>query len=166
MAPKPVVGVDFSIGMCGLARAKGILAHHADISALPFAAEQFSLIYCVGIIHYIDDLPALLAEFARVCRSGGKIVVTTVNRVSAVRRGLQTGRKLFPRAEMPHSYRYIFRTAAEVEAAASGLPLALSEVSWTHFPLPWLHRSQHTPHPLEFLASDAILGFIKLPGRP
>jgi len=163
MGPRPAIGVDFSIGMCALAQAKGMTACHADIAALPFADEQFDLIYCVGIVHYIVDLHALLAEFARVCRKAGRIVVSTVDRVSIVRRSLRAWRRLSPREEMPLSYRYIFRTASEVAAAATGLPLVLGAVEWTHFPLPWTHCSNSADYPLEPLASDAIVEFVKAP---
>jgi ubiquinone/menaquinone biosynthesis C-methylase UbiE len=163
MEPQPAVGVDYSIAMCALAEAKGMAAYNADIMALPFAEQQFDLIYCAGIIQYIDDLPGLLAEFARVCRTGGRIVIGTVNRTSLMRRVLRVWRRISPREEMPLSYRYILRTAAEMVGAARGLPLAAVSVSWTHFPFPWLHRSRATQYALAPLASDAIVEFVKAP---
>src|SRR5262245_38409772 len=40
---KPAFGVDFSLEMCVLARARGMVAYHADALCLPFADDQFDL---------------------------------------------------------------------------------------------------------------------------
>jgi SAM-dependent methyltransferase len=73
------IGIDYSLSMCVLARARKLLAYQANALALPFADEQFDLIYSAEMLQLIDDLPALFAELARVCRPGGRIVVSTLN---------------------------------------------------------------------------------------
>ena len=138
-------------------------AHQADIQRLPFAGEQFDLIYCAEIIQYIEDLPALLAEFARVCRSGGQVVVSTVNSNSVLRRGVVILRSLFPREDIPPSFRYFTRTADDIARSAYGLPLAVKTVGWTHFPIPWLYRSKSPIRAMEWLAWNVFVEFVKLP---
>ena len=162
LAPRPVVGIDYSRQMCALAEAKGMTAHQANILELPFADGQFDLIYSAEILQYITDLPALLAEFARVCRSGGRIVVSTVNRNSLLLRSLRGTRAFFPRKDMPLSFRYITRTADEIVESAFGLPLSLHTVGWSHFPFPWLRRSKSQKRAMDWLASNVFVEFAKL----
>jgi ubiquinone/menaquinone biosynthesis C-methylase UbiE len=164
LAPRPVVGVDYSVHMCALAEAKGVTALHANIIELPFADEQFDLVYCAEILQYIEDLPALIAEFTRLCRDGGRIIVSTVNRTSLVIRGMRAVRALLPRADMPSTFRYFRRRADEIVAAADALPLAVATIGWTHFPIPWLHRSGSQHRAMDWLASNVIVEFLKLPG--
>lgn len=70
---RAAIGVDFSLEMCVLARNLGMLAHQTDALALPFADEQFDLIYCAGLLEHIDDLSKLFAELSRVCCVGGRM---------------------------------------------------------------------------------------------
>jgi SAM-dependent methyltransferase len=84
------VGIDFSFEMCVLARARGMLAYQADALALPFADEQFDLVYGAVRLEHIDDLGTLFAELGRVCRPNGRVVVGTANRASLARRCLVT----------------------------------------------------------------------------
>jgi len=161
LAPRPVVGVDYSLHMCELAEAKGMTAYQADILNLPFADKQFDLVYCVEILQYIEDLPALLTEFARVCRSGGRIVVSTINRTSLLLRSVRGIRSFLPREDMPLSFRYFTRTADEIVESARGLPLAVGTVAWTHFPIPWLHRSSSPKHMMDWLAWNVFVEFVK-----
>lgn len=162
IAPRPVIGIDYSLAMCELAEAKGITSYQADILKLPFADDQFDLLYCVEIIQYIEDLHALLAEFARVCRGRGRVVVSTINRTSILQRGLRGIRSLFPRHDMPRSNKYFTRTADDIVGSASDLPLSVNTVAWTHFPIPWLHRSKSPTRAMDWLAWNVFVEFIKL----
>jgi ubiquinone/menaquinone biosynthesis C-methylase UbiE len=161
LAPRSVVGVDYSLRMCELAEAKGMTAHQADIMKLPFADEQFDLVYCAEIIQYIEDLPALLKEFSRVCRRGGQIVISTINRNCLLQRSVRSIRLVLPREDMPRSFRYFTRTANEIVASAHGLSLAVGTVAWTHFPIPWLHRSKSPKRRMEWLAWNVFVEFCK-----
>jgi ubiquinone/menaquinone biosynthesis C-methylase UbiE len=149
--------------MCELAEAKGMTAHQADILKLPFADEQFDLVYCVEILQYIQDLPTLLTEFARVCRSGGRIVVSTVNRTSLLLRSVRSIRSFRPREDMPLTLPYFPRTAGEIVESASGLPLVVGMAAWTHFPIPWLHRSKSPTRAMDWLAWNVLVEFAKPP---
>jgi 2-polyprenyl-3-methyl-5-hydroxy-6-metoxy-1,4-benzoquinol methylase len=156
---KNVIGVDYSHGMCKLARARGLLAHHANALALQFAAEQFDLVYSAEAIQYIDDLQGVLRELARVCRPGGHIVISTQNRSSAVRRAVLAAKTLLGR---PSSQDPIHvRTGEDFTAAAKGLPLAIESVWWLHFPFRPLYRTRTTERRFKSFASNVIIRFVR-----
>lgn len=157
---KNVVGIDYSHGMCKLARARGMLAYHANALALPFAADQFDLIYSAESIQYIDDLPTLLGELARVCRPGGHIVISSLNRSSVMRRAVLATKALLGRASYQDPI-YV-RTAEDIAVAAKGLPLAIDSVWWLHFPFRPLYRTSTTERRFKSLASNVIIRFVRL----
>jgi len=47
----------------------------ADINALPFAAESFSFIYCLGVIQHTPDPDASFRSLARMAAKGGHLVI-------------------------------------------------------------------------------------------
>lgn len=49
-----------------------------DGANLPFASGSFTLVTCSAAFHHFDDPGAILGEMARVCRAGGRIVVSDV----------------------------------------------------------------------------------------
>jgi SAM-dependent methyltransferase len=156
-----VVGVDYSLNMCILAHARSMTAYQANALALPFADGQFDLVYSSELAQCITDLSALLTEFARVCDTGGRIVVSTINATSLVRRGLQAARTLRPHPVWGANRPVIMRTAADIAVAARGLPLKLDMVYWTHFPLPWLRPRASVHNLLAWAASNVIIRFVK-----
>lgn len=56
--------------------------HHASLSALPFEDGSFDAVVSVAGLHHAPDLDAILREFARVVRPGGRVVVADVERGS------------------------------------------------------------------------------------
>ena len=158
---RPVVGVDFSHRMCRLAQARGMLAYQADALALPFADDQFDLIYSAEVLQHIDDLRALVAEVTRVCRRGGRIIISTLNQRSWYRKAFFFGRGFIPRRIMSRPQRAIMRTAAELAAAGRTVSLALGGVCWTHYPLPYIHCAAGKQYALEPLASNVIVELVK-----
>lgn len=48
---------------------------HGDFSALPFEADTFDTVVLHQVLHYAHEPADPLAEAARVCRAGGRIVV-------------------------------------------------------------------------------------------
>jgi ArsR family transcriptional regulator len=77
-----VVALDKSPDMLRLARARlqnladaPVELVQADFGALPFPAAQFDTIVFHQVLHYAADLARPLAEAARVCRPGGRIVI-------------------------------------------------------------------------------------------
>jgi SAM-dependent methyltransferase len=42
-----------------------------DLRSLPFEEGSIDCLTCQGVLHHLEDVPAALAEFARVLRPGG-----------------------------------------------------------------------------------------------
>ncbi len=77
-----VAGVDVTPAM--IARGREIVAHRGvrnvafvlgDVEGLPFADAGFDRVLCRRSFHHFPDPAAVLAEMARVCVSGGAVVI-------------------------------------------------------------------------------------------
>jgi SAM-dependent methyltransferase len=155
----PVFGFDLSFGMCRLAAQQGVISCCADAANLPFADGQFDLVYSPEMLQHIDDLRAVIAELGRVCRPGGRIVISTGNRRSLVRAMVIFIRKIFPRRDAAGHPPIILRTAADIVAAAG--PLRFGSVCWTHSPFRWVYHSKRLKYLFEPLASNAVVELLK-----
>jgi SAM-dependent methyltransferase len=74
----PTIGVDLHPRALALARRRGAgPLVHADVSRLPFADASFDAVVSVDVLYHrrVADDRAVLAEFARVCRPGGSVVL-------------------------------------------------------------------------------------------
>ncbi len=60
--------------------------HIATIAHLPLPDQSLDGILCSSVLEYVPDPAACLAEFARVLRPGGLLVVSVANRNSLVRK--------------------------------------------------------------------------------
>src|SRR5271154_6860688 len=60
--------------------------HIATIAHLPLADQSLDGILCSSVLEYVPDPAACLAEFARVVRPGGLLVISVANRNSIVRK--------------------------------------------------------------------------------
>ena len=158
---RPAVGVDFSFEMCVLARRRGMLAHQADALALPFANDEFDLVYGAGLLEHIDDLQRVFAEVARVCRPGGSIVMGTANRLSLARQGMRLVRRLKPRRDAIMRRSIIMRSVGDLIAAAQAASLTLDRACWAYFPLPWQQCSASPRNLLSPLATTVVAQFTK-----
>ena len=68
--------VDASPAMCAALReVPGAVVHEADAAALPFATGSFDSVIADHMLYHVDDPAAVLAEFARVLRPGGRLAV-------------------------------------------------------------------------------------------
>ena len=94
-----VVGVDFSEKSLEFAAARGLQTLSADLTSLPFAADSFDLVVCIGVIQLIENYRPVLAELARVTNPGGMLLVQTLHQGSLQRKllGLLERRKKFDR---------------------------------------------------------------------
>ena len=71
-----VVGADLAAGMLGRARAAGAWPLlQADAGALPLAGGSVDLVVTRGLLHHLPDVAAALAEWRRVLRPDGAVVV-------------------------------------------------------------------------------------------
>jgi ubiquinone/menaquinone biosynthesis C-methylase UbiE len=79
------IGFDITPAMLEQARAAQVKAGlqntewaQGDAATLPFADDSFSLFTCSAAFHHFENPAEILAEMARVCRPGGRIVVSDV----------------------------------------------------------------------------------------
>jgi SAM-dependent methyltransferase len=67
---------DFSPAMCRQLRTvPGARVARCDAAHLPFAAAAFDTVVANHMLYHVDDPGAVLAEFARVLRPGGRVAV-------------------------------------------------------------------------------------------
>jgi SAM-dependent methyltransferase len=73
-----VVGVDSSPDMLSVARAKvpGADFHVGDLHELPLPEASVDLVVCALALTHVPDLAPVMAQFARVVRPGGHVVIT------------------------------------------------------------------------------------------
>ncbi len=73
-----VVGVDICPQMLDVARAKvgGADFREGELHRLPVADESVDLVVCALALTHVPDLGPVLAEFARVLRPGGHLVIS------------------------------------------------------------------------------------------
>src|SRR5206468_2210122 len=73
-----IVGADLSTGMLESARAAGAgPLVQADASVLPLADDTVDVVVTRGVLHHLPDPAAALAEWRRVLRPGGAVVVSS-----------------------------------------------------------------------------------------
>ena len=76
-----VIGVDGSQAMLELARAKvpGGDFRHGDLVALPVDANAVDAVVCALALVHLPALDGVMAEFARVLRPGGRVIISDVH---------------------------------------------------------------------------------------
>jgi ubiquinone/menaquinone biosynthesis C-methylase UbiE len=53
-----------------------VLLQEGDAAAMPFVDGSFDLVVCRASLHHFDDPTRQMREIARVCREGGRVVIT------------------------------------------------------------------------------------------
>ena len=97
-----VVGVDLSAGMLGRARAAGAAPLvQADATRLPLAAGSVDLVVTRGVLHHLPDVVGALADWRRVLRPGGAVVVVSEPTPAVERHGEVLVRGLLPLLRRP-----------------------------------------------------------------
>ncbi|GGQ66777.1 class I SAM-dependent methyltransferase [Couchioplanes azureus] len=79
-------GVDFSPGMLAVARRRhpGVPLIEADLEGrLPFGDGEFDAVYCALLAEHLAEPGRAMAEFARVLRPGGRLVLSVFHPVLA-----------------------------------------------------------------------------------
>jgi ubiquinone/menaquinone biosynthesis C-methylase UbiE len=77
-----VIGLDFSTEMLAIARRRMTTTefHAADLTKpLPFLSHCFDAILCAQALKHIPDLSLTMREFARVLRTGGRMVFSVTH---------------------------------------------------------------------------------------
>ena len=97
-----VVGLDLSAGMLGKARAAGAgPLVQADATRLPLAAGSVDLVVTRGVLHHLPDVVGALADWRRVLRPGGAVVVASEPTPTVERHGEVLVRALLPLLRRP-----------------------------------------------------------------
>ncbi|MGA2731148.1 MAG: methyltransferase domain-containing protein [Syntrophobacteraceae bacterium] len=158
-----VVGIDYTFPMLPMARKHGLIPYHADATALPFENDQFDAVVCAELLQQFNDIGPVMSEATRVCRHGGSVIVSTLNRKSILRKLFRSGMRFLDTKSgtMSLASKNILRSRDELVNAASRLPFESCEVYWTHYPFSWLRRADANPPILEALASNIIIRFKK-----
>jgi SAM-dependent methyltransferase len=114
-----------------------------DLTQLPFANDSFDCITCGWVIEHLPDPRPALAEFHRVVKPGGTLVLTTPNRLRLANVADHSERPYSPDHLSELSYdevrALLQETGFEVQKA-TGLHLELL-LNWLS-PLPKLDRLQ------------------------
>jgi len=131
--------------------------HIATISHLPLAAQSLDGILCSSVLEYVPDPAACLAEFARVLRPGGLLVVSVANHRSLVRKGQlwthRVGRLLAQRWCAFLEYSHNEYTAAGFRNLLRESGFATDKVIPFGSPIPqWLQRREFGGSLLAFSA--------------
>jgi len=129
------VGVDLSPG--ALTLAAGYLAvselHaslvQADAADLPLAYESFDLVFCHGVLSFVHDEAAVVAEIRRVLRPDGMAILMVYNR----RSWMYTAHRLLG-LPLGHVDAPGFRTHSRAEFAALLAPFGASEIIYERLP--------------------------------
>lgn len=83
-----IVGIDISYSFLALARKalnqEGFSSHLivSDATNLPFPQEAFNFCLCSEVIEHVREPESLFKEINRVLKPGGKLILTTPNRLS------------------------------------------------------------------------------------
>lgn len=97
-----VLGLDLSAGMLGRARAAGAWPLvQADAGWLPLADGSVDLVVTRGVLHHLPDVVGALAEWRRVLRPGGAVVVVSEPTAAVERHGAVLVRGLLPLLRRP-----------------------------------------------------------------
>lgn len=104
------VGLDVDPAYVRAYRARGGEAHQGSADALPFPDRHFAGVWCVGVLHHVDDRTAsrALGEMLRVCLAGGYVAVmdavlprsALVNPLASAIRYLDRGRHMRTEAHL------------------------------------------------------------------
>jgi ubiquinone/menaquinone biosynthesis C-methylase UbiE len=79
---RQVIGVDLTPELIALGNERlteagvaNVVLQEGNAAALPFADGSFDLVMCRSALHHMPDPRGAVAEMARVCRPGGRVVV-------------------------------------------------------------------------------------------
>ena len=91
---RQVVGIDLTPSLLELgadrlreAGITNVLLQEGNAAELPFVGDSFDLVVCRGALHHFMDPDEAVAEMARVCRPGGRVVAADMVAPNAEVRG-------------------------------------------------------------------------------
>jgi 2-polyprenyl-6-hydroxyphenyl methylase/3-demethylubiquinone-9 3-methyltransferase len=95
------VGVDLSLTALRVARSHGAAVVRADVARLPIADETADVVVAGELFEHVSDLPAAVAEVARVLRPAGLLLFDTINATRLARVGVVTLAERLPGGPPP-----------------------------------------------------------------
>jgi SAM-dependent methyltransferase len=131
--------------------------HITTIAHLPLPDNSLDGILCSSVLEYVPDPPACMAQFARVLRPGGLLIVSVANRNSLIRRA-QVGMHWLGRLSRQRwcaflDYSHNDYTATDFRALLKEHGFATSKVIPFGSPIPhWLQRREFGGSLLAFCA--------------
>jgi SAM-dependent methyltransferase len=121
-----VTGVDVATEMLDACRAKGftrLVRHDLTVAPYPLASGTFDHAVCVGVLQFIADLSLVVAETARLLRTGGTFVFVTGDRSEEEPVSVAVGSEHSGEAGPLTMHRYSARQIFEWLDAGGLLPL-------------------------------------------
>ena len=128
-------GVDLSAGALAMASdylgVSGLKASLvcADAAQLPFAKASFDLVFCHGVLSFVRDENAVVAEVCRILRPDGLAILMVYNRRSAMYAAHRVAGLPLGHADAPG-----FRTHTRAEFEALLSPFDSCEVRYERLP--------------------------------
>ncbi|MDQ1508483.1 MAG: hypothetical protein QOG50_327 [Actinomycetota bacterium] len=136
---RQVIGVDLTPALLAIGadrlRAAGItnvLLQEGHAAALPFVDASFDLVFCRTALHHFPHPEQCVAEMARVCRPGGRVVVSDMIAPSAEVRDAFDD--LHRRIDPSHARALLEAEIAELLGRAVG-PLTYGETGSGRLPI-------------------------------
>jgi sarcosine/dimethylglycine N-methyltransferase len=111
-----------------------------DVTALPFEAARFDLVWCEHVAMNITDRPGLYGEFRRVLKPGGRLAFYDVVAVD----GPATPHYPMPWSEAPATSFLLTREATFDAIGAAGFAIE-AERDVSREALEWFQRTMATP---------------------
>ena len=127
-----VVGVDLDADLLAAARADAagnVVLLRADAAALPFASGSFDAVRSERMLQHVPDPAAVIAELARVTRTGGRVVLIDTDWTSL---SIGCGALDLERRVVASLLRRVARhpdAGRELLRSAAGLPLEIDSVT-------------------------------------
>jgi len=113
-----------------------------DAGRLPFPDRSFDAVLCRFVVHHLADPARALAELARVCRPGGRIVVADL---VALDEGVADRHNALERLRDPSHTTALTEDGLAAALAAAGLAVGARDTVDRPLELePWIERA-HTP---------------------
>ena len=124
-----VIGVDGSPDMLALARSRApdVEFHSGQLTDLPLADTSVDLVVCALALTHVADLAPVVAEFARVLRPGGHLVLSDIHPERVLHGSIPNVRRADGEPARVATYRHLVGDYLRAALAAGLTPLRCEE---------------------------------------
>lgn len=118
----------------------------ADAERLPFCDRSFDAVLARGVLHHVDDVPAVLAEVGRMLRFGGRFVILDALPM-ADDEFAEMSRQLCACGVAPESRNGLDPDQLQRLAGSAGCSTIEARIAgrWTHATVPYVTREFTSP---------------------